>query len=461
MNQKYKSILIALLIVVFSSLATNEIHKTVAIVIDKEVTTTTLWGFTVADALSAAQIPIYQGDLIDPGMDQRIKENQMIQIQRAAWVIIVDGEDEYTLWTAERQPGKLMKAVGVKLQSTDKVYLNEKELDSSQDLSYSPITTLKVVHSTPIRLEDNKNLQRISSYGNTLMDALWEAGIGLYSSDDLQPDPQTQLEGIEIRAVLERSKEVTITYKGKEIKTRVLGGTIGDALNQARVPLQEMDYSIPPEDSPIPANGKFRVIKVREEYILEQEFIPFGIEYIPSQEINLDTLQVLQTGEYGLLAKRVRVLYEDDEEISRTVGETWTAKEPKPRQVGYGTKVTIQTVNTPQGPVQYYREVDAYATSYSPCRIGIAGKCSSTTASGAELKNGVIGVIRSWYNYMKGARVYIPGYGFATIEDIGAGFSDRHWVDLGYSDQDWVSWSRYVTVYFLTPVPTNILYILN
>ena len=98
---------------------------------------------------------------------------------------------------------------------------------------------------------------------------------------------------------------------------------------------------------------------------------------------------------------------------------------------------------------------DAYIASIT------SRKCSSTTASGAELRKGVIGVIRSWYNYMRGSRVYIPGYGFGTIEDIGAGFPDRYWVDLGYSDEDWVSWSRYVKVYFLAPIPTNILYILN
>ena len=112
------------------------------------------------------------------------------------------------------------------------------------------------------------------------------------------------------------------------------------------------------------------------------------------------------------------------------------------------------------GPIEYYRAVEAYATSYSPCRLGV-DYCSSRTASGATLQKGVIGVIRSWYNVMRGQPVYIPGYGFATIEDIGAGFSDRHWVDLGYTDEDWVSWSRYVTVYFLTPVPANIMWILE
>jgi hypothetical protein len=45
---------------------------------------------------------------------------------------------------------------------------------------------------------------------------------------------------------------------------------------------------------------------------------------------------------------------------------------------------------------------------------------------------------------------------------VGGGFPDgRLWIDLAYSDDDWVAWHGYVTVYFLTPVPANILYVLQ
>jgi 3D (Asp-Asp-Asp) domain-containing protein len=46
---------------------------------------------------------------------------------------------------------------------------------------------------------------------------------------------------------------------------------------------------------------------------------------------------------------------------------------------------------------------------------------------------------------MPGWPVYVPGYGFATIEDIGAGIAGRDWIDLGYSDEDYQVWH--------TPVP--------
>jgi hypothetical protein len=48
-----------------------------------------------------------------------------------------------------------------------------------------------------------------------------------------------------------------------------------------------------------------------------------------------------------------------------------------------------------------------------------------------------------------------------TIADTGGGIPGRKWIDLGYEDDDYVSWHNWVTVYFLTPVPEYIPYILN
>jgi hypothetical protein len=62
---------------------------------------------------------------------------------------------------------------------------------------------------------------------------------------------------------------------------------------------------------------------------------------------------------------------------------------------------------------------------------------------------------------MGGQPLFIPGYGYATIEDVCGGCTDRPWIDLGYSDNDWQQWSSWVTVYFLTPVPPNIIHVLE
>jgi 3D (Asp-Asp-Asp) domain-containing protein len=50
-------------------------------------------------------------------------------------------------------------------------------------------------------------------------------------------------------------------------------------------------------------------------------------------------------------------------------------------------------------------------------------------------------------------RVYVQGYGHATIGDSGGGIPGTYWIDLGYSDEDYVGWHSWTTLYFLPPIP--------
>jgi 3D (Asp-Asp-Asp) domain-containing protein len=136
------------------------------------------------------------------------------------------------------------------------------------------------------------------------------------------------------------------------------------------------------------------------------------------------------------------------------------ARQPQNEILGYGTRVVVRTITTAEGTFEYWRAVNVYATSYSPCQLGIPNYCNSVTASGAQLVKGIVAVRLSWYRYMKGAGVYIPGYGTGIVADVGGGIPGRYWIDLGFTDADFQAWHQNTTIYFLTPVPTNILYIL-
>jgi len=460
-NQPLKITIILLLVMGIFLLALRAVHKTATIMIGAEPYPVAYWGFKVSDALAASGIRISEGDLVEPRLEESIGEDQTITIEKAGWVVIVADGEIYTSWTAERIPQNLLALAAVRFSPGDQLWWNGSQIDLDNPLPSASTITLMVLRSTDVNLDEDGKIYTIQTVAPTLGEALWNAGIRLYSTDRLVPPMGTVLDGGEIQASLERSREIAIHTLDRTVRARVLARTIGQALTLAGLPLQGSDFSIPPENSPIPEDGQIRIIRVREEIILEQDTIPFGIEFQPRSDVDLDTQRVVQVGEFGIKARRVRVIYEDEQEITRQVEDEWVAKQSKPRIIGYGTRVSIQTENTADGPIQFWRKVEAYATSYSPCRIGVPDKCSNRTASGKELQKGVIGVIRSWYNTMKGLPVYISGYGFATIEDIGGGFPDRHWVDLGYSDSDWVNWSGNVTVYFLAPAPANIMYILE
>jgi 3D (Asp-Asp-Asp) domain-containing protein len=295
-------------------------------------------------------------------------------------------------------------------------------------------------------------MQVIHSAAPSLGEALWEGGVVLREGDILTPAPETTVHS-SIRASLIRSRSLVINVDGIEIETRAVGPTVGDGLSQSGIALVGLDYSQPAVDMPLPENGQIHVVRVQEQIQVELEPMPFDTVYQPAADLELDNLQIIDPGNYGVLATRIRVRFEEGQEVNRSIEETWVAVDAEPRVLGYGTRIEIRALDTPDGRIEYWRAVPVYATSYSPCNLGVAG-CNSTTASGKELRRGMIGVIRSWYNMMRGWSVYIPGYGFATIEDIGAGIAGRHWIDLGFTDDEYERWHTWTTLYFIPPVPS-------
>jgi hypothetical protein len=77
------------------------------------------------------------------------------------------------------------------------------------------------------------------------------------------------------------------------------------------------------------------------------------------------------------------------------------------------------------------------------------------------LTKGIVALRYSWYLNMGGQQLYVPGYGYATVGDVCGGCVGKPWIDLGYDEDNYQPWSSWVTVYFLTPVPANILYTLE
>ena len=145
--------------------------------------------------------------------------------------------------------------------------------------------------------------------------------------------------------------------------------------------------------------------------------------------------------------------YENGVEVSREPVASLVAQEPRNEVIGYGTNIVLRTVDTPDGPRQYWRRLRMYATSYHPAALG----GDSTTATGDTLRKGIIASRPDLIKY--GSEVYVPGYGIGKMADTGPIYRPM-FIDLGYSDDDWVSWSRWVDVYLLTPVPENIQYLL-
>ncbi len=431
------------------------IYRPVTINVDGEAMNKWGWALTAGSVLRSTGVSLASEDRVNPGVTAIMIGNGDISIRRSQVVQVwVDGRLK-SFTTAERFPGNLAALADVRLYPGDRVFVDGLPADPGAPLEVvEGGHILEIQRAREIRIADDGAVSTLYSSRSTLGEALWEAGIRLAPQDRLSPDPATPLvDGL--TASIFRARAYRISMQAGEKIVQSAGKTTGEVLVEAGSALQGLDYSIPPENEPPPTDGNIRLVRVREEVLLENKSLPFKSVYQPDPQTELDRQSVLTPGVTGLQVKRIRVRYEDGKETGRQEDGEWIARNPVDQVTGYGTNVVVRTAVVDGVTIEYWRAVNVYATSYAPCKNG-SGSCSRTTASGAPLQKGVAAVIPGWYYAMKGQQVYVPGYGTATIADMGYGPGTSHWIDLGYSDDDFVGWHSNVTIYFLTPVPENI-----
>ena len=375
-------------------------------------------------------------------------------------VTIIDSEKILTLQTEERVPSAILAQAGINLNPKDEVLSNGIPIALDERISQSPVSSqpavLQIRRAANLLLITPQGQQAIQTSAFTVGEALTEAGITLHPNDKIEPPLNSPIANPLTISYIPAG-ELTVNVDGKQLHVYSSAATVGEALAEAGMPLLGLDYSLPADNEALPADGQIKVVRVNESVLLAQKPIPFESESQASAEVPLDQTQILQPGENGLTVQRIRIRYEDGKEISRVTEDKTTIRPPKTRIVGYGTKVEIKTTTVAGVKIEYWRAVQMYATSYSPCRSG-GDRCYPGTSSGQSLRKGLVGLRYSWYLNMQGQRLFIPGYGFATVADVCGGCTGKPWVDLGYSDNDYEQWNSWVTVYFLTPVPANIIY---
>ena len=328
----------------------------------------------------------------------------------------------------------------------DRILINGDSTAPDQIIPDLSAAVIQVLHAHRIDLTIAGAASSFRSSAPTLGRALWENNIILTTSDRVNPPLETPLTR-DLQVSIRRGQPVQIQTAGQTITISTAADTVGQALDQAGIALQNLDYSVPDENQPITPNQTIRVVRVREEIQLQSTTIPFSKEKVADASLPIDTQKVVQSGEYGLKTARVRIRYEDGKETSRTSEAEWLAKAPVTQKTAYGTGISTQSVSTADGPFESWRSLAVWITSYHDT--------GSRTASGKWPEFGDVAVSPAWYKCLKGQRLYIPGYGVGTVVDVCPGCVGKPWIDVFISTAQYVSWHTTETIYFLNPPPAN------
>jgi uncharacterized protein YabE (DUF348 family) len=406
---------------------------------------------TVAEVIAAAGITLRPEDTITPALTSPAETSTDIHIQRAYPVTLRTEQGTQTLWTHQTKLGDFLAEANISVQGTTPLVADGVSVGIGQ-LADVPLPSLvEIGRFHTITIHNGNQRQTVRTAVPTVGAALQEAGIMLFDADRVEPAPTTPLQqGMIIN--IQHALPFTIQVDGRTQQTRSYQTNPHTVLTEAGISLHGNDYTIPGLDTPLRANDTIQVIRVTEDFRLEDEPIPFQTIWQASDQLDLDSQEIVTPGTPGILRRRLRLRYENGVEVSQAVDGEWIERDPVNEVVGYGTRITVQTVNTPDGALSYWRVVRMRVTSYTAASSGreLDDPAYGITASGYGVARGIVAVDRSVVPFH--SFVYVPNYGVGYVGDTGGGVRGR-WIDLGYSEDDFVPWSGYVDVYYLTPVP--------
>ncbi len=427
---------------------------------------------SVAAVLREAEVEPGPEDIISPPPASPVNDGDIIRLRRARQATVIADGRVIQLYTHAESVQNLLREVDLRLAPQDWLTLNGQQvaLDTPlYGLGHTPRSVssrgrgklaspvagtaleLAVHRAIPIQVDDDGELRRFHTVHHTVGAALLAQDIALYMGDDISPALDTPVQpGLEV--VIRRSQPVKIAADGELIRTRTQATTVGEVLAEAGLTLVGLDYTLPPEDAPLPTDTPIRVVRVQRAFAVEQESIPYETVWLPDPELDLDHQRPEQEGRAGVHRWRYGIVYENGQEVVRNLQDEWIARQPTNKAIAYGTKISVRELETPDGTFEYWRRIPMLVTSYT------AATCGKTpdhplygiTRLGWTMRHGIVAVDPNVVSLR--TEVYVPGYGQGVAADTGGAIKGRR-IDLGYDEDNLVYWYKWVDVYVLTPIP--------
>lgn len=411
---------------------------------------------TVQGMLQSAGISLDQDDKVYPDVEGFIWDLPGINITSAKNLRLWTPNKELAISTTATIPGNILLENGISLFPQDRVLLDGEWIDPGEPLINESDLLIQFQPAQPVDLEISGIEHRIYTDQATLGAALEAASVEVGPQDWVSESLLAPIRE-NMTVSIQHAQPLSIKIGDSIISGLSPAHTVGEALSDAGLPLQNLDVSIPAADEPVPQDGVIELVRVWEDLLLETDEVAFENEYASDPETTLDEYSVIEPGQPGIYASRDRIQYANGQEVHRWPEGTWQASEPRNGVLGYGTKVVIRIEVVDGVTIEYWRKKTVFATSYEPCDN--QGVCHDGTAGGYPLQRGIVAVTPQWYSVPNGLamadlNVYVPGYGRAIIGDVGGGIPGTPWIDVAYRPEDDFTWdAHWTTMYFLTPVP--------
>jgi len=153
---------------------------------------------------------------------------------------------------------------------------------------------------------------------------------------------------------------VSVTADGEKVQVQLpAGSTVDQALRAAGIAPGGLDKAEPPLYTVLSDGSKVRLIRVTEEFTIEQQVIPFEQQVVRNEALPAGQEHWLQIGQNGMEEITIRKVFEDGVEISNGPVKSVVIREPVPQIKMVGVQKAFAPVPIP-GRLAYLVDGDAW-----------------------------------------------------------------------------------------------------
>ena len=331
-------------------------------------------------------------------------------------------------------------------------------------LAISAGFTLYSSISKDIQVIENGKLLAARTMGKNVRQALERMNITLGNDDYISMPLDSALDEHDINVItIKRAVPVNLIVDGENKTIMTYRDTVEEVVKDAGIALGPLDRyeGVKPND-PVEEGMEIRLVRVREEIVAENEYIPFETIERPNNVMNMGETKIVTPGEYGILQKNYRIVYEDGKPVSRSFLNEEIIKQAVNQIVEFGTVLNFR--NSRGELIRYSKKLNMKATAYTSSYED-TGKTPDhpyfgITYTGMRAREGIIAVDPKVIPL--GTKVYVevpgpaPDYGFAIAADIGSAIKGNL-IDLYFDTASEVkAWGkRNVVVYILNEQNDN------
>lgn len=287
-----------------------------------------------------------------------------------------------------------------------------------------------------VTLLDDGIKTHINTTKKTVKEVLDAKNIKLYEKDSISPSPDTVLtDGLLID--IKRAIPITLVVGGAEKKIFTTKETVQQVLDENQIILSENDkLNIEPTQK-VAKNMLLRLIKVRQDTVVEREQVAFRVDERQSTQISRGSKRVIRNGTEGQKEKTYKVVYEDNNIVSKELIKEKLVKKPvnAVMEVGVEPRVVVSRGESLRFSRAITMQASAYTAGYESTGKRPGDRGYGRTATGMTAQRGVVAVDPRVIPL--GTKLYIEStdghssYGYAVAADVGSSIKGNK-IDLFY-----------------------------